>query len=212
MLRGLYAITPDDPNTTRLVQAVDAALEGGACVLQYRSKIGDMALRVEQGAALLGRCRRRGVPLIVNDSIELAARIGADGVHLGRDDGTVGEARRVLGIGRIVGASSYDRLDLALQAEAAGADYVAFGSFFPSSLKPGAPRPPFELLVRARASLRIPVVAIGGITPARARLLIKAGAHMVAVISAIFSASDVGLAAREFQRCFEKEEPAHDNA
>lgn len=212
MLRGLYAITPDEPDTTRLLQAVDAALDGGARLVQYRSKIGALDFRIEQGAALLACCRHRGVPLIVNDSIELAERIGADGVHLGREDGAVAHARRVLGSERIIGASSYDRLHLAVHAQAAGADYVAFGSFFPSAVKPGAPRPPVELLGTARESLRIPLVAIGGITIANSGQLIEAGAHMVGVITAIFSAGDVRRAAREFQQLFESKQSAHDNA
>ena len=209
MLSGLYAITPDEPDTARLVQAVDAVLRGGARLVQYRSKIGDPNFRIEQGAALLACCRRRGVPLIVNDGVELAARIGADGVHLGRDDDSVAHARRILGSGSIVGASSYDCLGLARQAQAAGADYVAFGSFFPSTVKPGAPRPQVELIARARRSLHVPVVAIGGISLQNAKPLIEAGAQMVAVISAIFSAPDVRLAARALQQLFHKDGAVH---
>jgi thiamine-phosphate pyrophosphorylase len=212
MLRGLYAITPDEQDTTRLVRAVEAALDGGARLVQYRSKSASTDLSIEQGAALLACCRRRGVPLIVNDSVELASRIRADGVHLGRDDDGVAFARRILGCGTIIGVSCYDRLELAFLAQDAGANYVAFGSFFPSSVKPGAPRPPLELLANARRSLRIPAVAIGGITLANAGPLIEAGAHMIAVIGAIFSASDIARATRELQQLFDRIDLAHDNA
>ncbi|HQR52119.1 MAG TPA: thiamine phosphate synthase [Burkholderiales bacterium] len=205
MLRGLYAITPECADTGRLVGLVAAALAGGARLVQYRSKAPDEALRLEQAIALRELCRRSGVPLIVNDSLDLASRSGADGVHIGRDDGTVAEARRMLGAAAIIGVSCYDRLDLAHDAEAAGADYVAFGSFFASTIKPGAPRPSIDLISRACRRLRTPVAAIGGITRDNGGRLIEAGADMIAVISAIFSAPDVQHAAGELQALFNRE-------
>lgn len=205
MLRGLYAVTPECTDRARLLHVVGAALSGGARLVQYRSKAPDGALRLEQAVALRDLCLRYGVPLIVNDDLELAARCGADGVHVGREDTSPAEARRVLGSGRIIGVSCYDRLDLARNAQAAGADYVAFGSFFPSSIKPHAPRPSVELIARARRELSLPVAAIGGITRDNARLLIDAGADMVAVINGIFSALDVEGAARALQALFERE-------
>ncbi|MET0216639.1 MAG: thiamine phosphate synthase [Burkholderiales bacterium] len=208
MLRGLYAVTPEEPDTVRLLRAVAAAVEGGAQLVQFRSKTGSREVRIAQGSALLSLCRRHRVPLIVNDSVEIAALIDADGVHLGRDDEKVAEARRVLGRRKIIGASSYDRLELALEAQAAGADYVAFGSFFPSCVKPDAPRPSPDLLRRARRSLVVPIVAIGGITVANAAQLIDAGAHAIAVISGLFSAPEIRVAARGFQALFETEEPS----
>lgn len=212
MLRGVYAITPDEPDTDRLVQLVAGAIAGGVCGVQYRCKSADRRLRIEQGSALVALCRRHRVPLIVNDSAEIASLVDADGVHLGRDDGSIAEARAMLGSGKLIGASSHDRLELALDAQAAGADYVAFGSFFPSRVKPQAPRPPLDLLTRARRVLEIPVVAIGGITAANAPQVIRAGAHAIAVISAIFSAPEPRLAARKLQDLFEKGALARDQS
>jgi thiamine-phosphate pyrophosphorylase len=205
MLRGLYAVTPECAETGGLVDRVTSALEGGARLVQYRSKAPNADLKLEQATALRALCRRFSVPLIVNDSLELALRSGADGVHVGREDSTAAEARQALGHGAIVGVSCYDSLDLARAAQAAGADYIAFGSFFASGVKPGAPRPPIELITRARRTLRLPIIAIGGITRDNGRLLIEAGADMIAAISAIFSAPDVQRAACELQALFEVE-------
>lgn len=138
MISGLYAITRETDNTGYLLASVEAALRGGAAVVQYRDKSADVARQHEQASELLELCRRYHVPLIINDSLRLADLVGADGVHLGRDDGAVHEARIVLGHDRVIGVSCYQSLPLALKAQAAGADYVAFGSFFPSSTKPDA--------------------------------------------------------------------------
>ena len=149
MISGLYAITPEQPDTARLLQQVRAALAGGAAVVQYRSKSSDVALQHEQASELLALCHAFDVPLIVNDSLRLADLSGADGVHLGREDGSLRQARIVLGAEKTIGVSCYNNLELALAAEAGGADYVAFGSFFPSSTKPGAVAAPLELLREA---------------------------------------------------------------
>lgn len=202
-IAGLYAITPDLEDTADLCYRARAALAGGARVLQYRNKAASPALRLEQAQALQALCAARGVPLIINDHLELALQTGAAGLHLGGDDGDIAAARAALGPDRLLGASCYDRLELAERARAAGADHVAFGSFFPSGVKPGAVRPPPALLAEARRRLDVPVVAIGGITAANAPQLIGAGADAVAVISAVFAAPDVEAAAREIQSLFE---------
>lgn len=207
-ISGLYAVTPDVADTPRLIATAQAALAGGARLLQYRNKSAAPALRLAQARALLALCRKFRVPLIVNDHPDLALAADADGVHLGADDGSLAAARTQLGPARLLGASCYDRLELALEAERIGADYVAFGSFYPSRVKPGAVRAPLALLREARRHLSIPVVAIGGITHENAPQLIAAGAHCVAVVSALFDADDVRLAARRFSALFPQPEPA----
>lgn len=204
-IRGLYAVTPDCTDTASLLHKVEAAIAGGARLVQYRNKSATEALRCEQALALANLCRRRGVLFIVNDSVELATQAGADGVHLGAGDGSVPEARRRLGDGKIVGASCYGALSNALEAQRAGASYVAFGSFFASSVKPGAARAPVALLTEAKRAIGIPVVAIGGITPENAQQLIAAGADAVAVISALFDTADVEAAARRFSQLFHEQ-------
>lgn len=195
-LRGLYAITPPD------LSGVEAALASGAlCALQYRAKEANATARRRDAEALLARCRAHGVPLIVNDDLELALAIGADGVHLGRDDGDLAEARARLP-GRLLGASCYDRAELAERAVAAGADYVAFGSVFPSPTKPGAVRAPLTLFAR---DYGVPKVAIGGITLDNAPQVIAAGADCLAVITDLFDAPDVAVRARQYGRLFEHE-------
>jgi thiamine-phosphate pyrophosphorylase len=199
---GLYAITHEDADTKRLVHKAQAALSGGAGLLQYRNKSGDLTLKHDQAQALLALCRSAGALLIVNDDLDLALAIGADGVHLGRDDGDIAAARARLGPHMLLGVSCYDRLELADAAVAAGADHVAFGSVFASPTKPGAVRAPLELFTRARARLAVPIVAIGGITAENAGAVIDAGADAVAVISAIFNVDDITAAAAAFHDLF----------
>jgi thiamine-phosphate pyrophosphorylase len=199
---GLYAVTPDESDTARLMAGVEAALSGGASAVQYRHKSADAKLRLAQGRALLALCRRYRRPLIINDHLDLALELDADGLHLGADDGELARARARLGKGKILGASCYDRLQSALDAQRAGATYVAFGSFFPSTVKPGAVRASLALLKTARERLSVPVIAIGGITLDNAPRLIEAGADAVAVISAVFGAPDVETAARDFTALF----------
>ena len=202
---GVYAITPETADTERLLAQVEAALAGGVAAVQYRDKSGDVARRHEQARELAALCRRCGAPLIVNDDLRLADLAGADGVHLGRDDGSIREARIILGKGKFIGASCYQSLELAQAAQAAGADYVAFGSFFASPTKPAAGRADADLLRAATRVLRIPIVAIGGITAANAPQLIDAGADSVAVLSALFDAADTRAAARALNQLFETE-------
>lgn len=201
---GLYAVTPDIADTPQLLLKVEAALAGGACLLQYRNKTASAALRLAQGRALLALCHRYGVPLIVNDHLELALALGTDGLHFGAGDGSLAAAREQLGPRKILGASCYDRCENAIAAQRRGADYVAFGSFFPSGVKPGAVRAPLALLGEAKRRLAVPVVAIGGITLDNAPQLIGAGADGIAVISALFGAADVRAVARGFSALFPK--------
>ncbi len=203
LIAGLYAITPDIADTDTLLLRTRAALSGGARVLQYRNKSASPALRSNQAQALQQLCAEFSVPLIINDHLELALAVDAAGLHLGGDDGDIAAARAQLGPHKLLGASCYDRIELAQMAIAAGADHIAFGSFFASSVKPDAVRPPLDLITRAKKQFRLPVVAIGGITPHNAPQLIAAGVDAVAVISAVFTAPDVAAAAREFQNLFE---------
>lgn len=198
---GVYALTPACADTARLLAMVEAALKGGAAAVQYREKSGDVALRFEQASELLPLCRQYGAPLIINDDLRLADLADADGVHLGREDAGLSEARIILGPKKIVGVSCYQSLELAREAEARGADYVAFGSFYASSTKPQAGRAPLQLLHDA-AGMKLPVVAIGGITAENAPELIAAGADAIAVISALFDAPDIEAAARALNRLF----------
>ncbi len=205
---GLYAITPDEPDTVELLRKVRLALLGGARVVQYRNKIADGELRLKQAEALRALTREFAVTLIVNDDAALARQVDADGVHLGGADGNVAEARALLGSGKIIGASCYNRLALAQEAVRQGVDYVAFGSFFSSTVKPGAVAATLDLLRQARRELDAPIVAIGGITPQNAARLIDAGADALAVISAVFSPADIEGAARQFSNLFEQGKPA----
>lgn len=200
-LRGLYLITPDEPDTGRLLDRVQAVL-GQAALLQYRNKVADAALRQRQLTALLPLCRAAGVPLIANDDADLAVAVGADGVHLGEDDGDPAAVRARLGANAIIGVSCYDDLARARAAAAAGASYIAFGAFFPSTTKPNARRATPDLL-RDSAAFGLPRVAIGGITPDNARDVIAAGADLVAVISGVFDAPDPVAASAAYRRCFD---------
>jgi len=200
-IAGLYAVTPDLADTPDLAARVAAALAGGAAVIQYRNKVADAALLRTQALALARVQAIRGGLYIVNDDAALAVEVGADGVHVGEDDAAIAAARAIVGPDRIVGASCYNDLAMARSAVAAGADYVAFGSFFPSAVKPEARRADVDMLGPARA-LGVPVVAIGGITAANAPVLIRAGANAVAVITAVFDVPDVEAAARAIANAF----------
>lgn len=202
-LRGLYAITPDWTDSKRLLTVTEVILAAGCRLLQYRNKSASDCHRQEQAVALRGLTRRFDALLIINDDVELAQYCEADGVHLGEDDGELAQARAHLGAGRILGASCYQDPALAAQAARAGADYVAFGSFFPSPTKPQARRAPPELLAQGKGVSGRPVCAIGGITVENSLPLIKAGADMVAVISALYDAPDPAQATSQFISHFE---------
>lgn len=202
-LRGLYLVTPEMADTAALCVGVERALAGRPCLLQYRSKLTDAGLRREQARQVLRLCRRAGVPMIVNDSLELALEIGADGVHLGRDDGDTADARRALGAARILGVTCYNEWARAEGGVAAGADYVAFGAVFSSPTKPAAVHAPLDLLVRAKRELGVPVAAIGGITLENAPQLIAAGIDLLAVISDVFEHADPGARAAAYAVAFD---------
>jgi thiamine-phosphate pyrophosphorylase len=202
-LRGLYAITPDEIDSSRLERSVRTLFGAAArqcAALQYRNKSAGEAVRLQQARRLAALARASGVPFIVNDDVRLAIAVDADGVHLGRDDGDLGGARAALR-GKLLGVSCYDSIAAARRAVAAGADYVAFGSVFPSATKPDAVRAPLRLFEEAKV-LAVPLVAIGGITPQNAGEVLRAGADALAVISALFDAPDVGARAQEFGRLF----------
>lgn len=205
--RGLYLMTPDETDTGRLLARVEPTLVAGVRLLQYRNKTADAALRRAQGIELTELCRRNGARLLVNDDWHLAAEIGADGAHLGEHDGDLAAARAALGPLALLGASCYDDLDRARRARDAGASYVAFGAFFASATKPGARRADPALLIAA-ASLGLPRVAIGGITPDNAASLVHAGADLVAVVTGVFDAPDPAAAVRAYLSCFEPRAPA----
>ena len=194
-LRGLYAITPDGLDIEQLIEKVHLALDGGIVLLQYRRKTENS---FPEAKKLMLLARSRGVPFIVNDDVELALALNADGVHVGRNDAGVAMARRKLP-GKIVGASAYNDLGIATAAVRAGADYVAFGSVFASPTKPAAVRASLSLFGN---DLGVPRCAIGGITLDNARQAIEAGASLLAVISDLFDAPDIRARAREYGRLF----------
>lgn len=202
---GLYAIT-DGPRDD-LIDACARALQGGATLLQYRDKTMDRARRRIEARALIALCADYDVALIVNDDCELAADVGAAGVHLGEHDADVASARARLGANAIIGVSCYDSIELANRAARDGANYIAFGAFFDSPTKPHARRATPDLL-RAAKSLGVPLVAIGGITADNATVLIDAGADFVAVISGVFGQTDIGAAAAAYQKLFDTH-PVH---
>ena len=201
-ISGLYAVTPDELDTERLCMQVEAVLQGGASLLQYRNKAADTALRLWQANVLQALCRSFAVPLIINDDLDLCAEIGADGVHLGGKDGDITAARSKLGADKIIGASCYNQLDLAINAQAAGASYVAFGACFSSQTKPNAVNAPLSLFAEATQEINIPLVAIGGITLESAPLVIAAGANAIAVVGALFGADDITEISRQFANLY----------
>ncbi len=202
--QGLYAITDSILiSPENLVEAVAFAIQGGAQMIQYRHKGGAPEQRQWEASDINNMCRALGVPLIINDDVELAAQVMAAGVHLGRDDADVAAARAKLGPRAIIGVSCYNDLQRAIDAEKAGADYVAFGSFFPSRVKPDAVKAEVALLKEAKQKLTIPVVAIGGITADNGRQLIDAGADMLAVITEVFGQADIKAAAEKIAQLFE---------
>jgi len=202
-LAGLYAITNSDmAKEIDLTQQVEQALKGGVNIVQYRDKTSNQSRRLAESKKLLELCRRHSACFIINDDVQLAAAVAADGVHLGRDDQDIVSARALLGSDAILGVSCYNQLDLAIAAQDAGVDYVAFGRFFPSNTKPQAVQAEIELLTEAKQALHIPIVAIGGITPENSAALIEAGADMLAVIQGLFGQQDVRAAAEQFNQQF----------
>lgn len=201
-MKGLYLVTPDWDDTERLVTISEQGIRGGAGLLQYRHKTADAALRLEQATALLKLCRRFTVPLIINDHLDLCIAIDADGVHVGGTDASVASMRAHLGPSKIVGASCYGDLQLARDAQASGASYLAFGGFYPSRVKKYAVTTSPDIITTALAEFTVPLCVIGGMTPMNSRALIDRGAHMVAAISSVYSAEEPQLAASEFANMF----------
>ncbi|NWG31909.1 MAG: thiamine phosphate synthase [Rhodocyclaceae bacterium] len=206
-LSGVYALTPDDNLLPRLLALVESALIGGVRWVQYRNKIAPPALRKAEASALLKVCNAHGAKLIVNDDVWLAVEIGAHGAHVGRDDlpgGSLATARQALGPNRILGVSCYDDLARAEVAVDAGADYIAFGSLFPSVSKPQASRASLDVIREAKRRFPVPVVGIGGITTKNAAEVLAAGADMIAVLSDLFDAMDIRKQAEKFQQLFKE--------
>lgn len=205
--KGLYAITDNLNLTTgELIDKTEQILGNGAVMLQYRNKDRDPAIRQSQAASLQKLCRRFNVPFIVNDDIELARTINADGVHLGRDDTSCRKARIMLGPASIIGISCYNDLERALVMEHSGASYVAFGAFFPTRTKTDTVKADPELLQTAKQKLTLPIVAIGGITPENGNALIDAGADFLAVVGGLYAAADAAVATRNYVRLFNEYE------
>ena len=203
-LRGLYAITDSQLLAGRFLSYVEAALEGGVTLLQYRDKSDNQAQRLREAEALRELCERYKTRLIINDDAELAARLGV-GVHLGQTDGPLTPARTLLGIKAIIGSTCHAQLELAEQAAREGASYVAFGRFFNSVTKPGAPAANVELIQQAKARIKLPVAVIGGITLDNAAPLVEHGADLLAVVHGLFGADspqEVTRRARAFNALF----------
>jgi len=202
IINGLYAITPDSVDLNTLIQKTQFAIEGGAFMVQYRSKIHDRDVKMQQCAAILRLCREYDVPCIVNDDVEMCRILKADGVHLGENDDNIAEVRRILGEGSIIGSSCYDQLNRAKQAQKEGASYVAFGTVFPTPTKPNAPRATLELLREAKSEIQIPIVAIGGITMNNAHYVIETGVDAIAVITSLYESNFIKETAETFSQMF----------
>ncbi len=204
-LRGLYVITDRTLSQKRhlpLTAMVEAAIHGGARIVQYRNKTSSLSERQREAQELARLCQAHEVLFLINDDVQLALEVNADGVHIGQHDTDIIHARNVLGAQRIIGVTCHDQIPLALAAQEAGADYVAFGRFFPSQTKPEAPAASLTILQLARAQLYIPIAAIGGITPDNAPSLLELGVDMLAVIHGVFGAEDIAAAADEYARLF----------
>ncbi len=201
-MRGLYLVTPNWDDTERLIDCTRAALDNGAALVQYRHKDATPALRRRQGAALLALCRHYSRPLVINDHVELCLTLDADGVHVGGLDTSVAQVRALLGPDKIVGASCYGELDLARAAQRDGASYVAFGGFYPSTVKQYSFSTDPALVTEAKREIALPLVVIGGMTPSKAAPLVERGADMVAAITALYGSADPGAAARRFDALF----------
>lgn len=201
-MKGLYLVTPDWDDTHKLLQLTEAALKGGAVLVQYRHKTADEALRREQAQCLLGLCRSYRRRFIINDHVVLCIELDADGVHVGGADVSVAQARAVVGPAKIVGASCYGDIELARDAHRAGASYVAFGGFYPSRVKKYPVTTSPDIIAQSKAKIPLPIVVIGGMTQDNAASLVACGADMVAAISSVYLAQDAEAAARGFASLF----------
>lgn len=201
-LHGLYLVTPDWDDTRKLLEATELALKGGIALLQYRHKTADAAQRQEQAECLQALCRSYQVPFIINDHVELCMSLDADGIHVGGTDKSVADVRKMIGPEKILGASCYGDLQLALSAQAAGASYVAFGGFYPSKVKKYPVTTPPTIVSDWKAQGKVPSVVIGGMTKENSAPLVENGADMVAAISSIYLAGDPQRAVQEFNALF----------
>ncbi len=201
-MKGLYIVTPDWDDTQQLLQSTEAALRGGASLVQYRHKTATDALRRAQAECLLALCRSYRVPLIINDFVDLCIALDADGVHVGGTDASVAKVRAAVGPDKIVGASCYGDLQLARDAYRAGASYVAFGGFYPSRVKKYDVSTTPHIISQSKVDIPLPVVVIGGMTQQNAVLLVAQGTDMVAAISSVYSSDNPEAAAREFVNLF----------
>ncbi len=201
-MKGLYIVTPDWDDTDKMVAATEAALKGGVALVQYRHKTATPELRKEQASRLLALCRQYDRPFIINDFIELCLELDADGIHVGGTDAPVAEVRKLIGPEKILGASCYGSMEMAQQAQEAGASYVAFGGFYPSRVKKYEVTTPVDIITRAKAQLTVPVVVIGGMTQENSVPLIKEGTDMVAAISSVYMTDDPQASAQAFAELF----------
>ena len=203
LLKGLYAITDENLIPEQhFNQAIESALQGGAKIIQYRDKSNDQNKRLRQAKALRLLCRQYKSLCIINDDIELAKIVDADGVHLGKDDSSIAKAREALGDEAVIGVSCYNDLTLAINAEKDTADYVAFGAIFSSTTKPDATIASLDIISQAKRQLSIPVCTIGGITEDNLQQVVQHGADMSAVISSLFSSSDILQTASSLSKHF----------
>ncbi len=202
IIKGLYAITPDMADSNSLLQKTQLAIEGGAFMVQYRSKIQDRDVKIQQCAAILRLCREYKIPCIVNDDVDMCRVLEADGVHLGKKDDNIAEVRSILGEDAIIGSSCYDQLNRAKLAQKEGASYVAFGAMFETSTKPNAPRATLELLREAKSQIQIPIVAIGGITMNNAHDVIETGIDAIAVINSLYESNSIKETAETLSSMF----------
>ena len=201
-MKGLYLVTPDWDDTQKMLDVTEAGLRGGAAIVQYRHKTASPALRREQASQLQALCRRYGRPFIVNDFLDLAIELDADGIHVGGTDAAVAQVRAAVGPSKIVGSSCYGSLQLAHDAYAAGASYVAFGGFYPSRVKKYEVSTPPEIVAQAKKEIPLPNVVIGGMTQQNSLPLVEQGTDMVAVISSVYMVDDPESAARGFAQLF----------
>ncbi len=202
-LKGLYAITDEKLITGKNFNtAIESALQGGASIIQYRDKSNNHKKRFQQASTLKSLCKQYNAVCLINDDLELAKKISADGIHLGKNDIAISEARKTLGENAIIGISCYNDFQLAISAKNNTADYVAFGAMFSSSTKPEAINADIKLISEAKHKLAIPVCAIGGITEKNIQQLIQQGADMTAVINGLFAANDIKRAASKFSNFF----------
>lgn len=198
---GLYVITDEKLIRRRdFIRKVSEAAAAGAGIIQLREKASSLRDRLDLARAAVRAAHRHGAKLVINDDPELAAAMGADGVHVGRDDASVAQARALLGRGAIIGVSCYGDIALALRAQRSGADYVSFGACFRSPTKPKEELVPLSLFGEARRRLKVPLVAIGGITPENAPLVYAAGADLVSVVSSVFAGAKPGQSVKKFDR------------